>query len=145
MLCCFLFFCMVSSSFCSPVMSCVFDVLFFFKQKTAYEMRISDWSSDVCSSDLDRVARIADGVHRMAESDHDLLALHPRADVGFGLVRIVVAGDDLHRYFIGAAMLGAAQRANGAGDARIHVRAGTGNDPASEGTGIELEVGRAHV
>src|SRR3546814_14476029 len=30
-------------------MSCLF---FFFKQKTAYEMRISDWSSDVCSSDL---------------------------------------------------------------------------------------------
>src|SRR3546814_3484400 len=29
----------------------MFDVLFF-KQKTAYEMRISDWSSDVCSSDL---------------------------------------------------------------------------------------------
>src|SRR3546814_6051395 len=37
---------------------CIFDItfssffLFFFKQKTAYEMRISDWSSDVCSSDL---------------------------------------------------------------------------------------------
>src|SRR3546814_2673335 len=30
----------------------MFCVLFFFKQKTAYEMRISDWSSDVCSSDL---------------------------------------------------------------------------------------------
>src|SRR3546814_4433489 len=30
-------------------MSCVF---FFFKQKTAYEMRISDWSSDVCSSEM---------------------------------------------------------------------------------------------
>src|SRR3546814_3279225 len=29
-----------------------FFVFFFFKQKTAYEMRISDWSSDVCSSDL---------------------------------------------------------------------------------------------
>src|SRR3546814_16182038 len=29
-------------------------ILFFFKQKTAYEMRISDWSSDVCSSDLRR-------------------------------------------------------------------------------------------
>src|SRR3546814_18409966 len=28
-------------------------VVFFFKQKTAYEMRISDWSSDVCSSDLE--------------------------------------------------------------------------------------------
>src|SRR3546814_643877 len=32
---------------------------FFFKQKTAYEMRISDWSSDVCSSDLDLGAHIA--------------------------------------------------------------------------------------
>src|SRR3546814_1084344 len=30
------------------------DYFFFFKQKTAYEMRISDWSSDVCSSDLGR-------------------------------------------------------------------------------------------
>src|SRR3546814_6480403 len=29
-------------------------MFFFFKQKTAYEMRISDWSSDVCSSDLGR-------------------------------------------------------------------------------------------
>src|SRR3546814_8410265 len=35
---------------CSVVYS--FVVVFFFKQKTAYEMRISDWSSDVCSSDL---------------------------------------------------------------------------------------------
>src|SRR3546814_10950671 len=33
-------------------------VFFFFKQKTAYEMRISDWSSDVCSSDL--IRRIGD-------------------------------------------------------------------------------------
>src|SRR3546814_2282262 len=33
---------------------CLFSCsVFFFKQKTAYEMRISDWSSDVCSSDLD--------------------------------------------------------------------------------------------
>src|SRR3546814_9767697 len=30
----------------------MFCAFFFFKQKTAYEMRISDWSSDVCSSDL---------------------------------------------------------------------------------------------
>src|SRR3546814_6533917 len=30
----------------------IFLLFFFFKQKTAYEMRISDWSSDVCSSDL---------------------------------------------------------------------------------------------
>src|SRR3546814_3515210 len=32
---------------------------FFFKQKTTYEMRISDWSSDVCSSDLHREAVVA--------------------------------------------------------------------------------------
>src|SRR3546814_11839457 len=31
---------------------CIVFLFFFFKQKTAYEMRISDWSSDVCSSDL---------------------------------------------------------------------------------------------
>src|SRR3546814_6029254 len=32
---------------------CVLSIFFFFKHKTAYELRISDWSSDVCSSDLD--------------------------------------------------------------------------------------------
>src|SRR3546814_7119555 len=32
-------------------------LFFFFKQKTAYEMRISDWSSDVCSSDLQRAVK----------------------------------------------------------------------------------------
>src|SRR3546814_3316680 len=42
-------------SYSSDDLSCgpsSFIVFFFFKQKTAYEMRISDWSSDVCSSDL---------------------------------------------------------------------------------------------
>src|SRR3546814_3322328 len=46
-------------SVCIYVVCCVVQfsdlllyVFFFFKQKTAYEMRISDWSSDVCSSDL---------------------------------------------------------------------------------------------
>src|SRR3546814_6158302 len=34
------------------VLQLSFVLFFFFKQKTAYEMRISDWSSDVCSSDL---------------------------------------------------------------------------------------------
>src|SRR3546814_11961175 len=40
------------------MMCCVFGC-FFFKQKTAYDMRISDWSSDVCSSDLSRRVRAA--------------------------------------------------------------------------------------
>src|SRR3546814_6456397 len=44
------------------VVICLFVCFFFFfKQKTAYEMRISDWSSDVCSSDL--VARTDDCRH----------------------------------------------------------------------------------
>src|SRR3546814_17348168 len=49
----------------------MFFFFFFFKQKTAYEMRISDWSSDVCSSDLDRL-------HAQAEQHVDL-ALFPEA------------------------------------------------------------------
>src|SRR3546814_1622529 len=40
---------------CLSIQHCLY-FLFFFKQKTAYEMRISDWSSDVCSSDLDATA-----------------------------------------------------------------------------------------
>src|SRR3546814_9892218 len=48
--------------------SCVYGLLrivcfFFFKQKTAYEMRISDWSSDVCSSDLPFFDRVAISEH----------------------------------------------------------------------------------
>src|SRR3546814_2625585 len=35
---------------------CNMFIIFFFKQKTAYEMRISDWSSDVCSSDLEHLS-----------------------------------------------------------------------------------------
>src|SRR3546814_4640901 len=42
-------------------MLCVLSLVFFFvKQKTAYEMRISDWSSDVCSSDLGEMQPVPD-------------------------------------------------------------------------------------
>src|SRR3546814_8629741 len=40
-------------------------LFFFFKQKTAYEMRISDWSSDVCSSDLSEGRRVYDLVDEL--------------------------------------------------------------------------------
>src|SRR3546814_8605096 len=40
---------------------------FFFKQKTAYEMRISDWSSDVCSSDLHRCVDTLCACHRVSD------------------------------------------------------------------------------
>src|SRR3546814_17517055 len=42
-------------------------MFFFFKQKTAYEMRISDWSSDVCSSDLIAVEKRAQIIHSVFE------------------------------------------------------------------------------
>src|SRR3546814_2292194 len=44
---------------------CIHNVcfFFFFKQKTAYDMRISDWSSDVCSSDLAPLPRAVDAQH----------------------------------------------------------------------------------
>src|SRR3546814_1099025 len=44
-------------------MMAVYHTFFFFKQKTAYEMRISDWSSDVCSSDLCQIAAMCTGCH----------------------------------------------------------------------------------
>src|SRR3546814_1242620 len=60
-------------------------VVFFFKQKTAYEMRISDWSSDVCSSDL-RAARQAE-----IEADlHDVLPSAAGRGEGGAVLRIGV-------------------------------------------------------
>src|SRR3546814_9467532 len=62
---------------------CPVFFFFFFKQKTAYEMRISDWSSDVCSSDLAR-----DGLNpRTAHADAgalriDALVLGANGDLG---------------------------------------------------------------
>src|SRR3546814_10454867 len=51
------------------VLVCVV-VFFFFKQKTAYEMRISDWSSDVCSSDLGHLRTNYAGVNLNREWDN---------------------------------------------------------------------------
>src|SRR3546814_6654264 len=61
-------------------------LFFFFKQKTAYEMRISDWSSDVCSSDLKEGHRLAAVDQAMIvgkrkihhRADHDLSVAHDR-------------------------------------------------------------------
>src|SRR3546814_10608835 len=57
-------------------------MFFFFKQKTAYEMRISDWSSDVCSSDL--VDRGHGGGHDAAREGDRLALVLPRAGDGDG-------------------------------------------------------------
>src|SRR3546814_2594923 len=55
---------------------------FFFKQKTAYEMRISDWSSDVCSSDLRWGGRAI--ANQSAGSLHDRASETPAASVAAG-------------------------------------------------------------
>src|SRR3546814_10347892 len=49
------------------------DLFFFFKQKTAYEMRISDWSADVCSSDLTKDGQSLDAVAQVTKSGHIFL------------------------------------------------------------------------
>src|SRR3546814_11873098 len=49
--------------------------VFFFKQKTAYEMRISDWSSDVCSSDLASKWEFEKGLNGNSENDFAIFRL----------------------------------------------------------------------
>src|SRR3546814_3233744 len=66
--------------------------VFFFKQKTAYAMRISDWSSDVCSSDLLVIEDVV-------ETESDMLCAHEVGNVShvaqvcFGRI-VVVAEED---------------------------------------------------
>src|SRR3546814_8040281 len=77
-------------------------MIFFFKQKTAYEMRISDWSSDVCSSDLIasradalrwRQANLAEGV-TLGEllSDGSMPVVHP-ATPATDIANLMIAED----------------------------------------------------
>src|SRR3546814_20735957 len=70
------------------------DLLFFFKQKTAYEMRISDWSSDVCSSDLQSPppqTPLVSAAVQMAALVH-----RDQRGVGAALCRRAAAGDLYH-------------------------------------------------
>src|SRR3546814_6498975 len=59
--------------------------VFFFKQKTAYEMRISDWSSDVCSSDLIELIEqwddVAGEVRAIGDRDHALADVRLHAPI----------------------------------------------------------------
>src|SRR3546814_9015307 len=64
-------------------------IFFFFKQKTAYEMRISDWSSDVCSSDLNAVDDCAN--FRGMQRDRSAVIVEE------GCVCGISAGRDAHK------------------------------------------------
>src|SRR3546814_11191602 len=93
-------------------------VLFFFKQKTAYEVRISDWSSDVCSSDLRRPRRGAAG-RRLPDDGRGVRARDHRAGrparadrpegagrgaAGIGKPLLIVAFDKLSMNAVGVVM-----------------------------------------
>src|SRR3546814_5478727 len=79
---------------------------FFFKQKTAYEMRISDWSSDVCSSDLGYLLKKGRAV-RASEAAGTLIDAVPTAIVDPGTTAVweqaldmIEAGQLTHEVFI---------------------------------------------
>src|SRR3546814_11896804 len=64
-------------------------LFFFFKQKTAYEMRISDWSSDVCSSDLQHAGLVdCQRIAHEADLPGDDVAL-PARDLAVGLRQLL--------------------------------------------------------
>src|SRR3546814_12834747 len=69
-------------------------VFFFFKQKTAYEMRISDWSSDVCSSDLSATGEITGtaGISELGASGDVMLSLLNGAMAGRGRLEVSTQG-----------------------------------------------------
>src|SRR3546814_7239686 len=96
------------------------DVFFFFKQKTAYELRISDWSSDVCSSDL------AQGFADAFGAGLALLAGQKFADLGRpGEQRLADAMQEVGAHLGrggGPAREGVRGRRNGPETGRAHVR-----------------------
>src|SRR3546814_1508221 len=68
------------------VVCCYLSIFFFFKQKTAYEMRISDWSSDVCSSDLPADQDLREGGDREDDGGEDADAGRGRGHAGQAFV-----------------------------------------------------------
>src|SRR3546814_1162406 len=67
-------------------------LLFFFKQKTAYEMRISDWSSDVCSSDLNLMEGYEQIVRAFPRPEYQVSIVHGKmkpADKDFEMQRFL--------------------------------------------------------
>src|SRR3546814_15272626 len=106
-------------------------MFFFFKQKTAYEMRISDWSSDVCSSDLvqvcDYLSREQSREHYEAGTEFHIASIEMVANTG------TYIDCPFHRYADGAD-LSQVEAAAFADLDGIVVRAGRGNAGAIAAT-----------
>src|SRR3546814_1072872 len=110
---------------------------FFFKQKTAYEMRISDWSSDVCSSDLIEVEQPADGYCRSqgagGTGSMEYLVMRAAQEFAYAYAGLV-AGNRGHQQIFTRASQGLRHR-NGRGE----------NDSSRMEYRTVMQIGRAHV
>src|SRR3546814_6871064 len=96
-------------------MICLGSVVFFFKQKTAYEMRISDWSSDVCSSDLTAKATFTVGAEGVVLESIEVQADKASLGTLVGLEQLDIAWDATG----GRWTVDAAQQGDGSGG-RLH-------------------------
>src|SRR3546814_4751247 len=119
----------------------VFIFFFFFKQKTAYEMRISDWSSDVCSSDLDGAPERFDNDRRAFHSSWREKLREVIARGAIGAVFVNTARDEASWPW--------AQRAGDWARPAMRLRGddGEGIDPFPQlrVVAVVSEIGRAHV
>src|SRR3546814_5536559 len=113
-------------------------LFFFFKQKTAYEMRISDWSSDVCSSDLMKtqiVVLLAASVLALSACKNETPTAQEEAAEAQSAME--QAGDS------------AAAAMSDAGDAIAEgtdaAAAATGEAASEVADATQAEIGRAHV
>ena len=77
----------------------------------------------------------------MPEAGNNFLAPESFANVRFGFIRAAVTMLDFECRFIGTTVFRTTQRPDGAGDGRIHIGPGTGNNARSKGRGIELMFG----
>src|SRR3546814_3488632 len=104
---------------------------FFFKQKTAYEMRISDWSSDVCSSDLHAGHNFGASLQKVITPEF------VRSEVARGraIIPANINHPELEPMIIGR-------------NFRVKINANIGNSAVSSSIAEEvekMEIGRAHV
>src|SRR3546814_9160946 len=107
----------------------LFCCIFFFKQKTSYEVRISDWSSDVCSSDLVDLRLAAQFEKNSPEQN--------RADARFAQFQLAIDKRVATATERGASKEQLAQIVE---SAKVHVAA-----TLREGKSPTQEIGRAHV
>src|SRR3546814_8443715 len=110
-----------------------FCIFFFFKQKTAYEMRISDWSSDVCSSDLaawlsERLLGFS-SKRTLPKWRRDIFT-RQAASVDADAADVVLFADTFNNYFEAGNARAALQVLQAAGY-NVHIAGPAANDPES--------------